>query len=474
VALAPVLGGSDGESSTNESSTVDEGKLSLESLDWSNPSSLFSKLADLLPPPLDVALLSEFDENNPLTMADRISAVGLLGIWADFEQEDPSSPNLYQELVSPLLHVLPMTPGYDCSAAAALSCFHVFALQARGAFDVRWCRGTISEKIFNPWAEKLQSGGNVNIRGAAKVTAIEEIKGDNNNTNKFKITVNGDESIECDAVVLAVGGTAIKRMLPSAPPLRSLPDASGWRKFRGITCVAVRFFFKPAMSISGEPTMIPSIAKAMEDSPVVVCGPNVGNIPQLAETGFCIYDLQRLQDDFRLPGGIGGDEACVALEVDFFRANDLASIEDNMEVASIALRAVSAALNIDPIDVDSLLDISVVRAKDAVSHFCVDSASWSPDIKLKDGLYICGDWIDRKGHASWSTEKAVVTARQAAAALANDFGFECYAEVIPASSDTPQLSALRQVARLVRKLSPFDVIPPSPWVLARQLTRGRI
>ena len=37
---------------------------------------------------------------------------------------------LYDELVQPLLHVLPMAPGYDVSAAAALSCFHVFALQA--------------------------------------------------------------------------------------------------------------------------------------------------------------------------------------------------------------------------------------------------------------------------------------------------------------------------------------------------------
>ena len=39
------------------------------------------------------------------------------------------SEALYDELVQPLLHVLPMAPGYDVSAAAALSCFHVFALQ---------------------------------------------------------------------------------------------------------------------------------------------------------------------------------------------------------------------------------------------------------------------------------------------------------------------------------------------------------
>jgi uncharacterized protein with NAD-binding domain and iron-sulfur cluster len=66
-----------------------------------------------------------------------------------------------------------MTPGYDCSAAAALSCFHVFALQSKGAFDVRWCRGTITEKIFDPWSRILHER-NVTIRGSSRVTAIVE------------------------------------------------------------------------------------------------------------------------------------------------------------------------------------------------------------------------------------------------------------------------------------------------------------
>lgn len=481
VALAPVLG--------SASSSNLDGDFSFEGLNFADPSSLLSKIANILPPPLDVALLSEFDENNPLTVADRVSALGLLGVWADFEQEDAKSwekydqisadnlfrsiagitPNLYRELVSPLLHVLPMTPGYDCSAAAALSCFHVFALQSRGAFDVRWCRGTISEKIFDPWAKLLNKRGNVNIRGGAKVTGIDEIQ-----NGKFKVTVNEEEYIECDAVIMAVGGTAIKRLLPSASPLSNLSNAEGWKKLRGVTCVAVRFFFRPATSSDGSPELIPSIAQAMKDSPVVVCGPNIGSIPQLSETGFCIYDLQRLQDEFRTLKKNDENEPCVALEVDFFRADDLASIEDNMEVAKVALRAVSAALNIDPIDPDLILDLSVVRAKDAVSHFCVNSASWSPNVKLRDGLYICGDWIDRKGHASWSTEKSVVTARQAAAAAAEDLGLECDCEIIPAAPDIEQLSALRSVARLFRKSTPFDIIPPAPWVLAKQLSRGKI
>jgi hypothetical protein len=34
-----------------------------------------------------------------------------------------------------------------------------------------------------------------------------------------------------------------------------------------------------------------------------------------------------------------------------------------------------------------------------VSHFSPNSALYSPDVKLENGLYICGDWVDRTGHA---------------------------------------------------------------------------
>jgi hypothetical protein len=39
--------------------------------------------------------------------------------------------------------------------------------------------------------------------------------------------------------------------------------------------------------------------------------------------------------------------------------------------------------------------------------------------------FMCGDWIDRTWHASLGIEKSVVTGRQAASAIAADFGMEC-------------------------------------------------
>lgn len=447
------------------------------------------ELVKLLPPPLDLALLSDFNAASPLSLVDRLSAIGLLGVWSDFVQDERESwerydnisaehlflatagvtPTLYRELVSPLLHVLPMTPGYDCSAAAALSCFHVFALQSKGAFDVRWCRGSIAEKIFKPWASLLQTRG-VEIRGSSKVTSITS---DSSSTRKYLINVNSDaESIECDAIVMAVGGTAMKRLVPQCPPFQTIPI--DWDKLRGVTCVAVRLFLKPSPVITtypnGQSTQLPpAVANAMRESPAVVCGPRVLS-KELAETGFCLYDLQRLQDDF---APSRDSSAMAALEVDFFRADSLAAKLD-AEVVAVTLRAIAAALDVPPMDPSDVLDFSVVRARNAVSHFCVDSAATSPNVKLmphdEAGLYICGDWIDRTGHASWSTEKAVVTGRQAAQALAEDFDLSgVSANVIPVPPDSAQLAALRKFAKTARTLVPNEAIPSAPWMLYQQL-----
>jgi len=35
----------------------------------------------------------------------------------------------------------------------------------------------------------------------------------------------------------------------------------------------------------------------MSASPVLVAGPNIGGLPELKETGFCVYDLQRMHPE---------------------------------------------------------------------------------------------------------------------------------------------------------------------------------
>ena len=495
VALAPVLG------KEEERAEKKDGNKFPSPLDLLlSPGTALEQIAELLPPPLDVALVSEFNPSSPLTLVDRASAVGLLGAWADFGQEDPMSWDiydkvsaeelflrkagvteaLYEELVQPLLHVLPMCPGYDCSAAAALSCFHVFALQSKGAFDVRWCRGGITEIIFDPWAKLLVEGGDVAIRGSARVTSVTQVDTADTGIDdpQFEVTLSdGDDTIVCDGVIFAVGGTSMGKLVAASPETDALMGPQGFDRLRGVTCVAVRLFLEPDAISSGlsggkyDSTLLPAdVAKALKDTPVAVCGPEIGGIPELQETGFCIYDLQRMQDNF----AVDDEKETAVLEVDFFRADSIADIRDDHEVAALALKAVGRALGTEVIDLSKVVDMSVVRARDAVSHFAINSAQCSPQVKIRHGVYMCGDWIDRKGHASWSTEKSVVTGRQAVAALAKDLGLKCKTDIIEAAPDTAQLKALRTLAGKLRETipPPGSGIPSSPWSLAKELIQG--
>ena len=436
-------------------------------------------IAANLPPPLDLPVLAKLDntktigdDNSKLNPIDLLSGLGLLGAWADFEQESRTSWEnydtqsasvlfkkagitnaLYEELVSPLLHVLPMCPAYDCSAAAALSCFHVFALQSRGAFDVRWARGSISEKIFAPWQTQLERR-DVAVMGGTRVSAITKHDDGKYCVNLAASTGDLNDRIDCDVVVLAIGATAAGKLASSSPALSSLTATHDFDKLRGVTCVAVRLFLKPnhiiTTNLSGgscdKTALSPDIARAMCDSPVAVCGAGIGGIEELKETGFCIYDLGRMHDEFSVDiynemNKKESDRVAV-LEVDFFRADSFVDKNDE-GIVDLTLRAVSAALGTSKINSDEiLLDATVLRARNAVSHFAPNSALYSSDIRLEEsGLYMCGDWVDRTGHASWSTEKSVVTARQAASALSHDFGLrDSHCRVIPAAKETAQPS----------------------------------
>jgi uncharacterized protein with NAD-binding domain and iron-sulfur cluster len=65
---------------------------------------------------------------------------------------------------------------------------------------VRWCRGTVTEKIFNPWTQLLQERGNVKFRGETKVTGItEQATSTESNDTSFQVelTVNdGQDKID--------------------------------------------------------------------------------------------------------------------------------------------------------------------------------------------------------------------------------------------------------------------------------------
>jgi hypothetical protein len=203
---------------------------------------------------------------------------------------------------------------------------------------------------------------------------------------------------------------------------------------------------------------------------VTVCGPRI-ILPQLIETGFCVYDLTRLQrGSSGAANAHNNNNEWLVLEVDFFRANAVAKLADDaivdLALAAIETVIVGSSRRRRPtppqqlLRTESVLDVGIVRAKDAVSHFCMGAARSSPPVRIGRGVYMCGDWIDRRGHASWSTEKAVVTGIEAATQLAADFALSTadMPSIIPSSNETSRdLRAMRETVSIIRKSIPSDI-----------------
>lgn len=229
-------------------------------------------------------------------------------------------------------------------------------------------------KILNYSAQITIESRGVTIRGGSRVSSIEK-----NDDGKFRVhldPIGTDETgavEECDAVVLAVGAVAAGRIASLSPALSTLEATKDFDKLRGVTCVAVRLFLKPHSSVTsnlnggshGKTQLPPDIANSMSDSPIIVCGAGIGGIKELEETGFCIYDLQRMHDEFSVDyysNNVDQSDQVAVMEVDFYRADSFVNL-DNGEIANLALEAVSAALGTAKIDASSIVDSTVLRAR---------------------------------------------------------------------------------------------------------------
>jgi hypothetical protein len=127
-------------------------------------------------------------------------------------------------------------------------------------------------------------------------------------------------------------------------------------------------------------------------------------------------------------------------------------------VAELALKAVAATFQTKPIPTTDILNLVLAGGRNAVLHFAINSASYSP---LRKGMYMAGDWSDRTGQSFWSTEKAVATGWQAAQAFLADLGASSRVHITPAVSDNPSLKDLRHVAKVLRQVS------RSPWLFVK-------
>ena len=386
-----------------------------------------------LPSPLGTFIYTRFKR---LPLSDRLSALPLLYSVIDFDNSHEAwarydkmtarelfkqygvSERLYKESFEPMLLVGLFAPGEQCSAAAALGMLYYFILAHQPDFDVVWCRGTVGEKIFQPWIEKIeQAGGQVLTNKRVSDIVLDE-------AGKATGVRCGDEFFAADAVISSVSITGMKKIVESSSSLNNYAQFRNLSNLKGIDVLATRLWFDRKIDIP-----LPSNACFGFD----------------ATTGWTFFDLNDLHDEYQ-------NEPNTVIEADFYHANQLLPMSDEQIIDKVHRDLTTC---IRGFGTAKVTDSSVIRVKEGVTHFFPGSyqnlLSAKTDIP---NLYMSGDWIVTR-HGSWSQEKAYVTGLEAANLVAKEFGMGIEANILPIEADEPHIQVARTINKTVRDWTQF-------------------
>jgi len=387
-----------------------------------------------LPTGLGQAVHTRFLNLSPL---DRITAAPLTLAFSEFDDSPEAwenydtmsfrdlcqrlgvSKKLYDEAFEPMILTGLFAPGDQCSAAAALGMAYFFVLKSQNAFDVRWCRGNVGERIFQPWVEQLSAQGNVKFHASCKaVDFFEDDTGSKIRGVQCKRTSDGEEfTLEADEVVFAVGMGALKAMSRS-PSLAKRPDFARFGNLRGTDVLATRIWFDKDVET-------PYWANAC-------WGFDEG-------VGMTWFDVKRMHAPQH------NDEPGSVIEMDFYHAGSLLALDNDAIVRKVKKYLQKMVPGFTDAQV---IDAAVVRLPAAVNWYFPGSYRSLPDVRSPSlsNVYFAGDVV-RSRHGSWSQEKAYVTGIEAANAI---LGRTADTDVIPLRPAEPHVEAGRVASKLLR------------------------
>ncbi|WP_414529280.1 FAD-dependent oxidoreductase [Nodularia chucula] len=393
-----------------------------------------------LPSPLGTFIYTQFQR---LPLIDRLSALPLLYSVVDFDNSDAAwrrydfvtarelfkdfgvSARLYKEAFEPMLLVGLFAPGEQCSAAATLGMLYFFILAHQADFDVVWCRGTVGEKIFRPWVEKIAKAG-------AKVLPhhpVTDLIVDSQ--NRVQGVVCGDQVFDADAVIFAVGVTGMKKIVANSPSLQSREEFRNLNNLGAIDVVATRLWFDRKIEV-------PRASNACFGFDET--------------TGWTFFDLNALHDEYQ-------NEPGTVIEADFYHANQFLGMSDVQIIAKVKEYLTTCVPGFAPAKV---VDSSVIRLPNAVTHFAPGSYRYMlPAQTSFANVFMSGDWIVNR-HGSWSQEKAYVTGLEAANLAVSYLGEGQPAEIIPVEEDEEHIKMVRSLNQTIRDLG--KSILPEFWL----------
>eukprot|EP00884_Botryococcus_braunii_P022563 jgi/Botrbrau1/8991/Bobra.0148s0094.2 len=348
---------------------------------------------------------------------DRMSAFELFQMYG-------VSRALYEQFLKPLLLVGLFAPPEELSAADVIATLYFYTLAHQNDFDVKWCRGSVSEKIFLPLVAHLRSLG-AQVIGSQLVT---EVQVDDSNYKAVGVVARDYSGTisqyPADAVVFAIGVTGMQKLVRACPALAARDDFRAVMNLRAIDCIATRLWFDRRVY-----TRFPA---------------NVLSGFEPFNTGSTFFDLNTLQDEYK-------DEAGSVVAADFYHSNPLMPLSDE-EVVKLVHHNISLC---EPgFAASRVVDSAVLRFPKAVTHFSPGSYESRPtQMTSFPNVFMAGDWVKDVQHGAngLSQERAYVTGLLAATHVVSELGRGSPAFVRDTDPDEPHINFARMANRLFKQ-----------------------
>lgn len=341
---------------------------------------------------------------------DRMSAYELFRLFGVSERA-------YELFLKPTLAVGLFAPPEQLSAAAVLETLYFYALSHQNNFDVCWCKGSISEKIFMPLVKNIEEFGG-KVLGGRLVTGLVS-EPESNGICQVRTTLKDgrEETYPCDALILAVSISGMQKLISNVPELGSRREFSAIMNLRSIDCIATRVWFDEKI-----PTRFPANVLAGFENDV----------------GCTYFNLSELQDDLKNQSG-------TVIAADFYGASELLPLSDE-EIVEKVHRNIAKC---EPaFTCSTIQDSAVLRFPRAVTHFSPGSYRHRPyQVTSLSNTFLAGDYIKGLDHGAngLSQERAYVAGLTAANYVIDLLGLGEAAKILPVNPDEPHVRLAKQV-----------------------------
>ncbi|KAF4382449.1 hypothetical protein G4B88_011401 [Cannabis sativa] len=344
-----------------------------------------------------------------LPLADRLTSLPFMAAAIDFDNTDTAwrkydsitarelfkqfgcSERFYKKVIGPLLHVGLFAPAEQCSAAATLGMLYYIILAHQKDFDAVWCRGTVREKIFEPWIDSMKAKGCEFAEGR-KVTDFSLSE----ETGCVSAVICGKEIYDADAVILAVGISTLQDLIKNSAVMCTREEFLKILNLNTIDVLSVKLWLDNKVNI-------PYASNACSGFD--------------ASFGWTFFHLNAIQDEYK--------DNPVS-----YHANELLPLKDEF-IVSKAMSYLSNIIN--GLENCTITQKEIKRFPKSLPHFFPD-------------------WIVNR-HGSWAQEKSYVSGLESANLVVDYLEQGSFAKIIPVEEDEPHIEALRTLNRRINELT---------------------